>query len=799
MDSANKNREHKYTLREIAKWIDIENSEVRIPDLQRGLVWKPRQMELLWDSLLRGFPIGAFILSDADDGTYFLMDGQQRFNAIATGFDISSNENAMLWLDIQPSDIKNSTRAFWVKSTTRAHPWGFKNNDDCSTLSSGERRAALERYGLKGKNIYKDPIEFDKTWPIEAVKPIPLQFFLQAPMDSPESFADYIDKQCTKRGCLPFASLDRLDKELLIKTYYPVIKELQDYTVQCDILPRTVIVRESKEKEGSDDATPLEVLFTRLNTGGTRITQEDLNYSAIKAYWGTIKDQNNKIAERYMSPSKLVMLAFRLALTKIDGTKGLQNPLSIRQIRMYSNNADVREQISLLYDKSRLRDIMTRIDTWLDIFNPIDNPNPEAMPAVIRTSIARNSPDVFLLLMYLADADLDGKMNISSKEVRGLALLLHWFGIDKKKASETVFSYIRNGGDSSVLRQGISECIGMNYLLPVYAPKDIKTFFSIDRDPFWSPWSGNDYAPWFDFYCRLSYWRNSEAQEMLLYAQRDFINSHFTMYDPAREEMWEEHNRPWDYDHIIPQNWIKERGRPRAEYRDYCDHWLYRIGNIAAIPFEDNRSKGDREAYVFYEQNARELLFYDEFKELSRLGTQIPEYPEASYSFALVSLKRTIEIYRCCYGLLFPLIEETTLTDRQSRRRQVMSDIASKLEGAETVFVARGASLWREYPVTRDADWSREWLSIGVRRNDKYFIAFTWGCNDSDHLEVGVRKLPGTDMAKDIKGLPEMDSSYRVSIGDWWYAWKTEHLQNEASSEGILTEMKSLLKRFDNQ
>ena len=28
-----------------------------IPSLQRGAVWKPQQVELLWDSILRGFPI----------------------------------------------------------------------------------------------------------------------------------------------------------------------------------------------------------------------------------------------------------------------------------------------------------------------------------------------------------------------------------------------------------------------------------------------------------------------------------------------------------------------------------------------------------------------------------------------------------------------------------------------------------------------------------------------------------------------------------------------------------------------
>lgn len=52
-----------HTLWQIASWTSDE-SEVLIPALQRGLVWKPRQVELLWDSILRDFPFGSFMLSD---------------------------------------------------------------------------------------------------------------------------------------------------------------------------------------------------------------------------------------------------------------------------------------------------------------------------------------------------------------------------------------------------------------------------------------------------------------------------------------------------------------------------------------------------------------------------------------------------------------------------------------------------------------------------------------------------------------------------------------------------------------
>ena len=79
-----------FTVNEVANWDKL----VEIPSLQRGLVWAPHQVELLWDSILRGFPIGAFALTpvNGNEGQltrtseakakYFLLDGQQRYNAI---------------------------------------------------------------------------------------------------------------------------------------------------------------------------------------------------------------------------------------------------------------------------------------------------------------------------------------------------------------------------------------------------------------------------------------------------------------------------------------------------------------------------------------------------------------------------------------------------------------------------------------------------------------------------------------------------------------------------------------------
>jgi hypothetical protein len=789
MEANHVEKEQKFTLREIASWGDVNRSTVKIPDIQRGLVWKSRQIEFLWDSMLRGFPIGSFILSDAD-GSYYLLDGQQRFNAVATGFGSIKRDDAMLWLDICPSFPQNSTRVFLIKATTTAHPWGFNNDDSCSPLSAEKRRNALKMYGKENQSIYKNNISLNETWPIMANKPIPLRFFLAAPLDSEDSFAQYIVDQYQKQKSILCANLNEDDKNA-IKEYYYTFNELSRYTIPCSILTRDVIEKESSEKKESDETTPLEILFNRLNTGGTRISEDDLNYSAIKAYWGNIKEANDSIAKRYMPASKLVMIAFRLALTKMDKSKGLRNPLSIRQIRSLAKNPSARDKVTEVYDN--LDSILRMIDSWLNVFDTIDKPNPNAMPAFIRTSIARNSPDIFLLLMYLASESIDHNNTISPSEAKGLSLLLHWLAIDKKNAAGIIFRNINEKIDTTHIQKGISECISLNYLLPIYSPSELQQFIQIKPEAGWSPWMGKDYAPWHDFYLRISNWGNNEAQEMLLFAQREYINTQFCLFDPAREDMWESHNRPWDYDHIIPRNWIKERGRARTEYRDYCDYWVDRIGNIGAIPFEDNRAKRDREAYEIYEKNAKALLFDFHFLDFTKLNIDLTKNPDGSFNFAKLVFKRTLDIFGQSYNLFSQLVEKTVLTDRQIHRKRMMESIASKLDNAQKVFVARGGELWREYPIQRESDWSREWISVGVPRKNKYFISFTWGCNEEDHLEIGIRKLPGMDINKDISDLPVIDRSYWTGIGDWWYAEKSIVMDEEK----ILTEMKDLLLRCD--
>ena len=95
-------------------------------------------------------------------------------------------------------------------------------------------------------------------------------------------------------------------------------------------------------------------------------------------------------------------------------------------------------------------------------------------PNILRTIIARNSPDVYLLLMYMARKDMESPINLSAYEIKALAFLLHWFGNDKKHCVQEIFHRFKNGINISNILQGISRLMHDCHLLHVYTPKEVE-------------------------------------------------------------------------------------------------------------------------------------------------------------------------------------------------------------------------------------------------------------------------------------------------------------------------------------
>ena len=648
-----------HSILEIANW--ERAGIIDIPALQRGLVWAPHQVELLWDSILRGFPIGAFALTpvsgnerqiannEKPSARYFLLDGQQRYNAIKAAFTPWSNDpkvKSVLWIDFMPPTGTHSTRRFWVKTITRAHPWGFANNDTCSPLGWGAYREALKRFTGSEDTRIQD-VNMSLAWPIKARCPVPfltvLELFEQS--GDGERFSDCVIAWCKNHPEIGAAQKDLTLIKECAKHVHAALIRMRGYRVIANILqPEMLDGRDTVENGNLEDegTNSLEQLFTRINTLGTPISPYDLRYSAIKAYWGGIKEANDYIAGTIMPAAHLAILSFRLALTLANEKPGFADTPSVPKIRRLKVEDDaesktVRAVVDELYENGgmRLRSIIDQVENALRVYRREDDPVC-GLPAVIRTSIILNSPDVYLMLLYMA---YKGRLPDFGNIV-GLATWLHWFSVGHQKAIVDALREIIDDGDMAMLKVVLHNLYtGKVLLQPVEALNDnflspMKFLKDDNRTCDWVPYENE---PWYLLLDRV--WTQ---RELVIFATRKYFNREFR-YDPAETKFLTGHNKPWDIDHIVPKSWVSRQGVSMGPWQRVCNEWIWSNGNYAAIPFTMNRSKGARSDWEYYMERAKEFFFNSKVMELK--SDTMTNDKDMATLFVQITHQRMIAMY----------------------------------------------------------------------------------------------------------------------------------------------------------
>ena len=692
------------SLRQIASWHDIpeitEKPEIRasVPVLQRGLVWNPDQIELLWDSILRGFPIGAVVLSAKITGqtkavdetnaliTHHLLDGQQRCDAIALGFkdpfhDLGASTAAkpaesILWLDMDPSANEWSTREFVVRLTTRSHPWGYALNDDAKPLGVNSIRRCLDRIGrnpsLEG---YERPSPVELC-PQEANVPVPLAWLLKG-CQTDDLWADILSRLPAVADLPWYRSLEsflcapgKLPQRLRIEQALRRLKETRIIALcaPSDLLQVSRQEGDSHpDREARDNISSIEHLFQRLNQKGTRLDGEELAYSMIKAYWPELAGPIDQIAKP-MPASRLVSLGIRAAING-KSPKNLPAALGVSQIRKLAGKDDEATLMIRDYISHGLEEGCRQLREWL-VYCPAQNKS-GLLPVHI-ASIARDTPDLFLLLLKFAKRPPDEWAIQESGRalcLQAMATVVHWFGRDKSTVVQRIHAACVEVISLENIQLGLSEAYTEGHLRPVYCPDTVEGFFmGIPESKLlsWNWWHlGYGDQPedvrkkiW-DTWGEFLWFRGQK--ELLLYAQRDFIHRKFPEYDPARQDFWKGHNRPWDFDHILAGTHVHGK---QGDHRPVCKEWVDTIGNFRAWPMEDNRSDQHKPANdkLSGPENAQKRL--DSFVEEGELPAfshddATTRWPDPATAFMKGCRTRMLRIYREWYesvdvGSIFP-------------------------------------------------------------------------------------------------------------------------------------------------
>jgi len=642
------------SLVDIAKWQfpDLPPSDSKppiiaaIPSLQRQAVWKPGQIEMVWDSILRGFPIGSLVVSEKFDGqasrsgrhgagwpeedvTHFLLDGQQRCNAIALAFKDALTVSAegeqppaSLWIDLNPEPLPDSvTRRFVLRVLTTSHPWGYALDDAASPLGLEKIKKSLNHHGDK-----RPPVT--SAWPQQARCPVPFAWLIHHTFNREGPLWEEVKKKCLtfpNNGLKAAAQfLDEQPQAESLNRIQAALQKLKAYRLVALQVPNEVIHKEAREahdREHSADNDErihnVEHLFQRLNNAGTELRGEELLYCLVKAYWPGIEDSFEKIRDAEdrawlpMPASRLAVLGIRAAMLQHKLSASFSASSSISEVRKLGGAPAADEDaravrhylgIGVEPQNSDLHRNLRRIDEWLLHKGPGDF----GLPAVLRSSLARGAPEVFLLLLHLAQKTRHQDPAALRKPLIGLATAIHWFGIDQKKAVQELLPKLQAGPLSRETFRGIlrplMESSAIHYLL---TPEELlglplKVSASQENLQKWSiadqltnglrsRYESEEAYLKHAHRVRWFFWELSKCRPMLLFAQRQYMSRQFGDYDPSCMDVWKDHNRPWDYDHILPSATLDWN---RGSLRQCCREWSNKIGNLRAWPLELNRSRG---------------------------------------------------------------------------------------------------------------------------------------------------------------------------------------------------------------
>jgi hypothetical protein len=795
------------SLQTIAKWqispeSNGDNIHAEIPAFQRGLVWNPAQIEVLWDSLLRGIPIGAISLipmegaerysqTAADGGRkgYFILDGQQRCNAITLGFREfdGADKNPILWIDLLPSkEIQDrSNRRFFFYVTTPARPWGYSISDSngenkSGNISPGRYREALERIKFESRDGQIKPVVED-LWPVEATLPVPFAVFRKFVDDGGEArFFDYISQNedklklhevgwyqnfREKRNVLSTENVELLEKK--VSTITIAYRNALKTPIMALVAPSSLAswpAEQSQNFNADNDNSEIAVYFARLNKGGTPPSLEDLNYSILKSInpsLGKIENYKSYASGMPMHPSRMAHIAMLAYKSKMS--KDMKIARNVTRRDAYSlgrDNAFVNFVCGANGEMSLLEKSLMQIDRWLLKSNDFE----EGLLPMMRTAIARRNVNLFLFLVLLAEHVNSATLKLKQNQIVALVTMLAWFGDDNRLDYNDLYCTLRGSGDLDV-EMTVKEWLfwqieyGALHIPPPMSVMDnlIKSVSvakgsSGNMDKVHQAWNPVSYENALN---QLWYWNGETGRSIVLYACREYMEKTFGNYDPA-SVVWNEDARPWDYDHIIPSKWlISGQGRRQGDWHELVCEFLNSIGNIAPIPFSLNRSKQDAPPEEYLGDDNGLICLESEYTSLPFFRARPPKYLEteekSAFAFAAAAAIRMKRVYDKWYSL--PCAEWLDFSSVCNGRTEMIQEVTGVLKNygreCRTVYEASNG---QQLDVKEKWDVARWHLACGTivrwpqKKQDENGLTieecFACILEQGGRFHVGIRRHP---------------------------------------------------------
>ena len=236
-----------------------ENGGYWLPNIQRPFIWKEEQIERLYDSILRDYPVGSLLLWQTKDNVY-----------IRKFIDIFS----------QNLNLKNYTK----KSN--------KNQKKVIVLDGQQRLQSLF-IGLKGsyceKELYfniesgNEPDRNDMIYLFKFIEPAKAEYPFVKLKDIVFSYQNQREiKENISNTVRNNGDIEEQDKKISDRISDNVDLILNLFSIKDKIVYNTVDSVDNPKLYTHDDIVEI---FIRANSGGTQLEKSDLLFSLLIAKW----------------------------------------------------------------------------------------------------------------------------------------------------------------------------------------------------------------------------------------------------------------------------------------------------------------------------------------------------------------------------------------------------------------------------------------------------------------------------------------------------------------------------------
>lgn len=395
------------------------------------------------------------------------------------------------------------------------------------------------------------------------------------------------------------------------------------------------------DEEPKKDA--IELLFVRVNSAGTPLEGEELTYSLLKAAWPDAADFIENLEHKPAQASRIATLCVRLIMARRQLPGKKEKKLAIpatpgvnefrRLVRDESVYADLTNFIEK--DANALFNAAWKFLTDKHY----------ALLPVLAVELAQKSPNVFFLLLRWLDRIQATGFSIEKldedthRRTLGFLTALAWFARDETRACAAIWPDLQDALSQEQLTELFDRnrftksCrLDTNYslrMLPLPSVDQLElackrgvtghpgcaNTISRADSAIWSEWDWDtsfadllikdkdSKEQWRKQLCpdiatngetqdlaesstqSARYFANSlwNSRQILLYAQRNWLKKWYPKFDPSQPEYMEDKNRPWDYDHIFPQNLLRtDSGSSRRNIPALIWDWCGSIGNLRA-------------------------------------------------------------------------------------------------------------------------------------------------------------------------------------------------------------------------